>query len=86
MFEKNGRVAGLLRYGIPLTSRWRKHIDRRVEQMQAEGVTIRTGVLSAACRAKGRHRITNDAKGRRSRRQLKDLRRRAADRRRRTEP
>ncbi|MDI4632695.1 glutamate synthase subunit beta [Pelomonas sp. V22] len=45
LFEKNDRVGGLLRYGIPDFKMEKNHIDRRVEQMQAEGVTIRTGVL-----------------------------------------
>jgi len=45
LFEKNDRVGGLLRYGIPDFKMEKLHIDRRVEQMQKEGVTIRTGVL-----------------------------------------
>ena len=45
VFEKNDRVGGLLSYGIPDFKMEKSHIDRRVEQMQAEGVTFRTGVL-----------------------------------------
>ncbi len=45
LFEKNDRVGGLLRYGIPDFKMEKSHIDRRVEQMQAEGVTLRTGVM-----------------------------------------
>ena len=45
LFEKNDRVGGLLRYGIPDFKMEKVHIDRRVEQMQAEGVTFRCGVL-----------------------------------------
>jgi glutamate synthase (NADPH/NADH) small chain len=45
LFEKNDRVGGLLRYGIPDFKMEKSHIDRRVEQLKAEGVTIRTGVL-----------------------------------------
>ena len=45
LFEKNDRVGGLLRYGIPDFKMEKSHIDRRVDQMQKEGVTIRTGVL-----------------------------------------
>ena len=45
VFEKNDRVGGLLRYGIPDFKMEKSHIDRRIEQMQAEGVTFRTGVL-----------------------------------------
>ena len=45
VFEKNDRIGGLLRYGIPDFKMDKVHIDRRVEQMKAEGVTFRTGVL-----------------------------------------
>ena len=45
LFEKNDRVGGLLRYGIPDFKMDKSHIDRRVQQLVAEGVTIRTGVL-----------------------------------------
>ena len=48
VFEKNDRVGGLLRYGIPDFKMEKSHIDRRVEQMQAEGVEFRTGVLIGA--------------------------------------
>ena len=47
VFEKNDRVGGLLRYGIPDFKMEKNHIDRRVEQMQAEGVEFKTGVLVA---------------------------------------
>ena len=45
LFEKNDRIGGLLRYGIPDFKMEKSHIDRRVEQMKAEGVTFRTGVM-----------------------------------------
>jgi glutamate synthase (NADPH/NADH) small chain len=45
VFEKNDRVGGLLRYGIPDFKMEKSHIDRRVEQMTAEGVHFRTSVL-----------------------------------------
>jgi glutamate synthase (NADPH) small chain len=48
VFEKNDRVGGLLRYGIPDFKMEKGLIDRRVEQMQAEGVSFRTGVLVGA--------------------------------------
>jgi glutamate synthase (NADPH/NADH) small chain len=48
VFEKNDRVGGLLRYGIPDFKMEKSHIDRRVEQMKAEGVEFRTGVMVAA--------------------------------------
>ncbi|MFW9595914.1 MAG: glutamate synthase subunit beta [Macromonas sp.] len=45
VYEKNDRVGGLLRYGIPDFKFEKSHIDRRVAQMQAEGVVFKTGVL-----------------------------------------
>ena len=45
LFEKNDRVGGLLRYGIPDFKMEKSHIDRRVDQLVKEGVTVRTGVL-----------------------------------------
>ena len=44
LFEKNDRIGGLLRYGIPDFKMEKYHIDRRVEQMRAEGVQFATGV------------------------------------------
>lgn len=43
VFEKNDRVGGLLRYGIPDFKLEKWLIDRRVEQMRVEGVEFRTG-------------------------------------------
>jgi glutamate synthase (NADPH/NADH) small chain len=48
LFEKNDRVGGLLRYGIPDFKLEKSHIDRRVKQLEAEGVVIKTGVLIGA--------------------------------------
>lgn len=45
VFEKADRIGGLLRYGIPDFKMEKHHIDRRVEQMEAEGVKFRTSVL-----------------------------------------
>ncbi|MCO5104982.1 MAG: glutamate synthase subunit beta [Burkholderiaceae bacterium] len=45
LFEKNDRIGGLLRYGIPDFKLDKVHIDKRVAQMQAEGVVFRTGVF-----------------------------------------
>ena len=44
LFEKNDRIGGLLRYGIPDFKMEKHLIDRRVEQMAAEGVEFRTSV------------------------------------------
>jgi len=42
VFERESRAGGLLRYGIPDFKMEKHLIDRRVEQMEAEGVTFRT--------------------------------------------
>jgi len=44
LFEKNARPGGLLRYGIPDFKMEKHIIDRRVRQMEIEGVTFRCGV------------------------------------------
>jgi len=44
LFEKNDRVGGLLRYGIPDFKMEKSLIDRRLEQMREEGVSFQTGV------------------------------------------
>jgi glutamate synthase (NADPH/NADH) small chain len=41
VFEKNSRIGGLLRYGIPDFKMEKFHIDRRVKQMEVEGVTFK---------------------------------------------
>jgi glutamate synthase (NADPH/NADH) small chain len=43
LFEKNDRIGGLLRYGIPDFKMEKHIIDRRMAQMQAEGVKFHTG-------------------------------------------
>ncbi len=48
VFEKSSRIGGLLRYGIPDFKLDKKLIDRRMAQMQAEGVTFRTRCLVGA--------------------------------------
>ena len=45
VFEKSDRIGGLLRYGIPDFKLEKGVIDRRLEQMRAEGVTFRTGTF-----------------------------------------
>jgi glutamate synthase (NADPH) small chain len=44
VFEKNDRIGGLLRYGIPNFKMEKQGIDRRIEQMGAEGVEFITNV------------------------------------------
>ena len=53
VYERNDRPGGLLRYGIPEFRLEKRHLERRLEQMRAEGTRFRTGVavgtgLSAA--------------------------------------
>jgi glutamate synthase (NADPH/NADH) small chain len=40
VYEKNGKAGGLLRYGIPDFKLEKRHVDRRIKQMEAEGVTF----------------------------------------------
>ncbi len=47
VYEKSDRIGGLLRYGIPDFKMAKELIDRRVAQMEAEGVVFRPGVLIA---------------------------------------
>jgi len=44
VFERADRIGGLLRYGIPEFKMEKRHIDRRLEQMSAEGTKFRAGV------------------------------------------
>jgi glutamate synthase (NADPH/NADH) small chain len=45
VFEKNDRIGGLLRYGIPDFKLEKAVVDRRLEQMRAEGVVFRAKTL-----------------------------------------
>ncbi|MDR2013417.1 MAG: glutamate synthase subunit beta [Rhodanobacter sp.] len=51
VFEKNDRIGGLLRYGIPDFKLDKDHINRRIAQMQAEGVVFRAGVAVGKAKA-----------------------------------
>lgn len=44
VYERADRAGGLLRYGIPEFKMEKSHLDRRLAQMEAEGVKFRTGV------------------------------------------
>jgi glutamate synthase (NADPH/NADH) small chain len=44
VYERADRIGGLLRYGIPEFKMEKRHIDRRIAQMEAEGVKFRAGV------------------------------------------
>ena len=60
VFEKNDRIGGLLRYGIPDFKLEKRVIDRRLEQMRAEGIEFRSGIyIGKTPPGKG---VPNDAK------------------------
>ena len=60
VIEKNDRIGGLLRYGIPDFKLEKQVIDRRLEQMRAEGIEFRGGVcVGKTPPGKG---VPNDAK------------------------
>lgn len=44
VYERDEKIGGLLRYGIPDFKMEKHHIDRRLEQMEAEGTRFRPGV------------------------------------------
>ena len=72
VYERADAIGGLLRYGIPDFKLDKVHIDRRALQLQAEGVTIRTGVLVAGKDGMGKDsKVTNWAKETVSPEQLK---------------
>lgn len=43
VLERADRIGGLLRYGIPEFKMEKRHLDRRLDQMRAEGTEFRTG-------------------------------------------
>ena len=69
VFEKNDTIGGLLRFGIPDFKFDKSHIDRRVKQMEAEGVVFKTNTLVGEL-PKG-SKVTNWAKNTVSAEQLK---------------
>lgn len=69
VFEKNDTIGGLLRFGIPDFKFDKSHIDRRVKQMEAEGVVFKTNTLVGEL-PKG-SKVTNWAKDTVSAEQLK---------------
>jgi glutamate synthase (NADPH/NADH) small chain len=44
LFERDDRIGGLLRYGIPEFKMEKRHVDRRLDQMRAEGTDLRPSV------------------------------------------
>jgi glutamate synthase (NADPH/NADH) small chain len=48
VLERADRIGGLLRYGIPEFKMEKRHLDRRIEQMEAEGTEFRTNAAVGA--------------------------------------
>jgi glutamate synthase (NADPH/NADH) small chain len=61
VFEKSDRIGGLLRYGIPDFKMEKHLIDRRIAQMEAEGVVFRPGVHVGAAVSVEHLRAAHDA-------------------------
>jgi glutamate synthase (NADPH/NADH) small chain len=60
VYERADRIGGLLRYGIPEFKMEKRHLDRRLEQMTAEGTTFVTGVEIGSDLDAGELRDTHD--------------------------
>jgi glutamate synthase (NADPH) small chain len=61
VFERAERPGGLLRYGIPEFKMEKAVLDRRLEQLRAEGVEFRCGVSVGACASETRGSLAPDA-------------------------
>ena len=59
LYEKNAKAGGLLRYGIPDFKLEKRHVDRRVEQMKAEGVVFHCNVHVGVTRHRARASSTS---------------------------
>ncbi|MFD8286094.1 glutamate synthase subunit beta [Streptomyces solisilvae] len=74
VYERDDRVGGLLRYGIPEFKMEKRHLDRRLEQMRAEGTKFRTdvdvGTDMDAAELRARYDALVIAVGARARREL----------------
>ncbi|MEV6837310.1 glutamate synthase subunit beta [Streptomyces sp. NPDC051133] len=45
VYERDDRIGGLMRYGIPAFKMEKRHLERRIEQMRAEGTKFRTSTV-----------------------------------------
>jgi glutamate synthase (NADPH) small chain len=70
LYERDDRIGGLLRYGIPDFKLEKAPIDLRMEQMRAEGVTFHPGVDPKAADLRARHDAVVLALGARAPRDL----------------
>ena len=70
VYERADRIGGLLRYGIPEFKMEKHHLDRRLEQMRAEGTRFRTDARRGRRRRRRRAAAPPRRRGRRGRRPL----------------
>src|ERR1700734_3018125 len=61
VFERDDAPGGLLRYGIPAFKLEKRHLDRRLDQMRAEGTEFRCGVEAGTDVTAGELRASFDA-------------------------
>jgi glutamate synthase (NADPH/NADH) small chain len=61
VYERDDATGGLLRYGIPDFKLEKHHIDRRLDQLRAEGVRFRTGLTIGVDVSAARLRAEHDA-------------------------
>ena len=61
VYERADRIGGLLRYGIPEFKMEKRHLDRRLEQMEAEGTVSGQGVTVGVDVTADELRATHDA-------------------------
>jgi glutamate synthase (NADPH/NADH) small chain len=61
VYERDDRPGGLLRYGIPEFKMEKRHLDRRLAQMAAEGTDFRCGIQAGADVTAGQLRAEHDA-------------------------
>jgi glutamate synthase (NADPH/NADH) small chain len=61
VFERDDAPGGLLRYGIPEFKMEKRHLDRRLDQMRAEGTEFRCGVEAGTGISAGELRARFDA-------------------------
>ncbi|MET7699091.1 glutamate synthase subunit beta [Streptomyces sp. NPDC005485] len=61
VYERADRIGGLLRYGIPAFKMEKRHLDRRLEQMRAEGTKFRTSTAVGRDIGAGELRARYDA-------------------------
>ncbi|GAB3491728.1 glutamate synthase subunit beta [Nocardiopsis coralliicola] len=61
VYERSDRIGGLLRYGIPEFKMEKRHLDRRLAQMAAEGTRFRTGLDIGTDLSAAELRAANDA-------------------------